>query len=352
MRIITPRDKLTPASAYRLWIPGMQAAGSGAPVDRSGKANDLALASPISSIVPWSSVGATPALGALCVPTPENGYIYECTTSGAKGGSQPSFGTTVGATTADSSAVWTCRRGVWSDSGWFRSLLSSQGVSLNNAESGFSVAANQSSAYVLTAPHAVGRFDLAGGESMILSVRIKQNYSGSTENFLMGNRPSGAAGWSLVAVPDNGSTTKRTIRFRLSNNVVQTFTTDYPTVTFETLDGNEHHLVIFVDGITKLLYGYVDGNIVNAVGSGTITMNAANIAAVLTNVASSTVNATAPNFQIGIQPGTTNASVAYLMRDLHLLVVPSGGLPANKMRIVRKLLRQPFTPLTELDIAA
>jgi hypothetical protein len=51
------------------------------------------------------------ALEAFVVPTVENTYVYECTTSGTSGGSQPTWGTTIGGTTADGSVVWTCRDG-------------------------------------------------------------------------------------------------------------------------------------------------------------------------------------------------------------------------------------------------
>lgn len=352
-KVITPTNAVTPSSYYRLWVPGVQSAGSGDPADRSGKNNSLTRASTISAIPTWTALSGTLTTGQRCIPTTDNGYVYELTTGGAaKGGAEPTWPTVVGNTVADSGMTWTCRRGVWSAAGYFRSLLSQQSTSLNNAESGFTVAANQTVAYTLGTATGVGDWDLAAGNSFILSVRLRQNYSGNTENFLMGNRASGAAGWSLVAVPATGAPTFRTLRFRLSNRVVQTFTTDYPTATFETLDGNEHHFCVMVDGVTGLLYGWVDGSIVNAVSSGTVTMNGANVRSVLSTTTSPTFNATPQAFQIGIQPGTTNSSIGYQMRDLHMLVIPSGGLPANYVQIMNLLRSRPFVPLSASDLGA
>ena len=54
------------------------------------------------------------SLGDMIVPTTPNGYNYECTTAGTSDSSEPTWGTTVGGTTADGSAVWTCRaQPVW-----------------------------------------------------------------------------------------------------------------------------------------------------------------------------------------------------------------------------------------------
>lgn len=47
------------------------------------------------------------SLGDIILPTTPNGYRYICTTAGTSAGSEPSFSTTVGATTADNTATWT-----------------------------------------------------------------------------------------------------------------------------------------------------------------------------------------------------------------------------------------------------
>jgi hypothetical protein len=57
----------------------------------------------------WTT-GLTPEVGDLWVPSnPETTpHLFECTTSGAVGGSEPTWDTTPTNTTSDGSAVWTC----------------------------------------------------------------------------------------------------------------------------------------------------------------------------------------------------------------------------------------------------
>lgn len=56
----------------------------------------------------WASATAY-TLGDYVEPTTPNDYIYECTTAGTSGGSEPTWGTTEGGTTADGTVIWTCR---------------------------------------------------------------------------------------------------------------------------------------------------------------------------------------------------------------------------------------------------
>lgn len=46
--------------------------------------------------------------GQFVRPATPNNYVYKCTTAGTSGSSAPEFGTTVGGTTEDGDAVWTC----------------------------------------------------------------------------------------------------------------------------------------------------------------------------------------------------------------------------------------------------
>jgi len=55
----------------------------------------------------WSTP-RTPAVGAQVVPTVANGFYYECTVSGAVGGTEPVWPITIGNTIADGSATWQC----------------------------------------------------------------------------------------------------------------------------------------------------------------------------------------------------------------------------------------------------
>lgn len=47
------------------------------------------------------------ALGAYIKPTVANTYYYKCTTAGTTGGTQPTWGTTIGGTTTDGTVTWT-----------------------------------------------------------------------------------------------------------------------------------------------------------------------------------------------------------------------------------------------------
>lgn len=58
-------------------------------------------------------------LGARVTPTTDNGLIYECTTGGAGGAVEPTWGLVVGGTTNDGSAVWTARNFTsWANAAW------------------------------------------------------------------------------------------------------------------------------------------------------------------------------------------------------------------------------------------
>lgn len=60
----------------------------------------------------WASVWAastSQSLGSWRRPSVSNNYIYECTTAGTTGSSEPTWPTTVGNTVADGTATWTCR---------------------------------------------------------------------------------------------------------------------------------------------------------------------------------------------------------------------------------------------------
>ena len=55
----------------------------------------------------WTAGTSYPS-GTLIMPTPVGGHGYVCTTAGTSGATAPAFPTTIGATVADGTAVWTC----------------------------------------------------------------------------------------------------------------------------------------------------------------------------------------------------------------------------------------------------
>lgn len=64
---------------------------------------------------PWRA-GTPVTAGTYIRPTTANGKLYECTTAGTTGSTEPTWPTTIGNTVADgSAAVWTCRAGATHD---------------------------------------------------------------------------------------------------------------------------------------------------------------------------------------------------------------------------------------------
>lgn len=55
----------------------------------------------------WQAATAY-TLGQMVRPVASNGRVFECTTAGTSGGSEPTWDTTISNTTADNTAVWTC----------------------------------------------------------------------------------------------------------------------------------------------------------------------------------------------------------------------------------------------------
>lgn len=66
------------------------------------------------SAAPQGHWAATTAVsqGATGYPATHNGYVYECTTAGNTGASEPTWPTVAGQTVNDGTAVWTCRGAV------------------------------------------------------------------------------------------------------------------------------------------------------------------------------------------------------------------------------------------------
>jgi len=125
----------------------------GTPQALTGNTNAIGNASGSNSaaVLVWAAATAKTS-GQLVTPTVANNYTYRCTTGGTTGGSQPTWPTTIGATVADGSVVWTCvrigqyvsYRGVENLFGHIWRFV--DGINIHNS------AANRSRAYVCADP--------------------------------------------------------------------------------------------------------------------------------------------------------------------------------------------------------
>ncbi len=243
---------------YHLAYRGAQA-GNGLLLDQSGNNKDAANNT---FVFPtgWTASQAV-ALGAYRAPTNPNaaGFatglpLFKCTTAGTTSGTEPTWNTTIGGTTADGTAVWTAEKGPWyTDTGGvrqFRSLLDTQLGS-----------GSEIGSYNL----GLLPWDMAAGDSLIVSVTSLQNYTSGPTNFnetaIAGNRHNsgGGLGMQLVAT---GQTTFNDLRLRISDGTTIRNVAHLDSggvAQNRPGDGSRRTSTFFVDGRTKRLYYCADG---------------------------------------------------------------------------------------------
>lgn len=73
----------------------------------SNPGTDQITITPTNNIPTWAATTAY-SLGDRVEPTTPNTYVYEVTTAGTSGGSEPTWPTVVGSTVVDGTVVWTC----------------------------------------------------------------------------------------------------------------------------------------------------------------------------------------------------------------------------------------------------
>lgn len=74
----------------------------------------------------WAAITAI-TLGDNYRPSTDNGRVFECTTAGTTGASEPTWNTTIGNETNDGTVVWTCR----DDTGLFPFTISGNSIQMN-----------------------------------------------------------------------------------------------------------------------------------------------------------------------------------------------------------------------------
>lgn len=325
---------------YHLAYRGAQA-GNGLLLDQSGNNKDAANNT---FVFPtgWTASQAV-ALGAYRAPTNPNaaGFatglpLFKCTTAGTTGSSEPSWNTTIGGTTSDGTAVWTAEKGPWyTDTGGvrqFRSLLDTQ-LGSTTAEVG---------AYSL----GVLPWDMASGDSLILSITSLQNYTSGPTNFnetsVAGNRTFGVASAGLTLVA-SGQTTFNDLRLRISDGTTTRNAAHLDTggvATNRPGDGSRRTTTYFVDGRTKRMYLCADGVARNSVSNyaGISTTDLVAWDADISGVTGSTSAGVRP-FVFGTQPnadGSIGATTYELGASrFDVLVLPARGLPADIISIAQ-----------------
>jgi hypothetical protein len=111
---------------------------------------------PLATSKPAWAASTAYALNDLRMPTStkENGIYYKCTTAGTSGATEPVWPTTIGATVADGTAVWTAEAKFWSD--WVQ---------------------------LLDIPTADGRYVNVAGDTMTGPLKIEQTTSPFDQHF-------------------------------------------------------------------------------------------------------------------------------------------------------------------------
>lgn len=73
----------------------------------SNPGTDQITITPTDNLADWAATTAY-VLGNRVEPTTPNTYVYEVTTAGTSGGSEPTWPTVIGSTVVDGTVVWTC----------------------------------------------------------------------------------------------------------------------------------------------------------------------------------------------------------------------------------------------------
>ena len=84
--------------------------GIGSEVVYSNANARIGVGSGDANVSAWAASTAY-SLGAKVRPTTANGNVYECTTAGTSGTTEPTWPTAEGGTVTDNTVVWTCRTG-------------------------------------------------------------------------------------------------------------------------------------------------------------------------------------------------------------------------------------------------
>lgn len=111
------------------------------------------------------SPGKDASLHVIVKPTVQNGYWYKCTTAGTTGGTEPTWSTSIGATVADGTVVWTTI---------YANIVTNTYSSFNATTGLLQVGTTFSGSLTASAPYVNGYVEFTSGENMGQKYRIRQ----------------------------------------------------------------------------------------------------------------------------------------------------------------------------------
>jgi hypothetical protein len=306
----------TPASGYRVALRANQPTFN-TPIDQSAAGKVLTVNGGLFPIA-WAPSGVV-VINTYRSPTVLNGYLYKATTGGTNAASEPTWPTVVGNTVVSGTVTYTCEKGPW-------------GVEANGVRLFRSLASTQigtAGSYLL--PSTPDTWDMAAGQSLILHLRVKQDWNASGQaalSTIYGTRDGSGNLRGLLVRATGG--TEQSLRFQVLDNVNNVMSgVMINTSNKRIMDGTLRDVVFMVDGLSKTAYCYVDGV---AVTQADMTVTHVNPHGM--SVATVT-GSTAGNFRAlgsGSNSVSNNATVECAFNAVDEIVL-NGPLPANTQPI-------------------
>ena len=189
---------------------------------------------------------------------------------------------------------------------------------------GWAICAESLNSQGFQVPAAKFTWDMANGDSFLLSFRAK-DATAVSDGFVGNFQTGGLPGFRLL-LDING---------QIRPNIADGVNSAVPLAAGPDLsDGSEHVVSVAVDGAAKEMYMWGNGVALSLSGATNFDVSA---------VTGSTEAARV--FGFGNDSITTD-TVGISFSDIHMLVFPASGLPSNVSALVKLLRDRPYLPLT------